>query len=136
MTQTENKKTYDRGYSAERYEGFRQAKNALSQDVFGGRCYLCGSRDGFEEFHFHHILYHPEDSSYARNSKALWTRVLRLREASAHPERFRLLCSNCHRLVTNLGSHILRRFAEQRQPVDLDILLDLAVREVNNRKEG
>jgi 5-methylcytosine-specific restriction endonuclease McrA len=134
--QTLNKKTYDRSYSAERYVKFREEKTAISRDLFGGKCSLCGRTDGYEKFHFHHVLYHDEDSAYKRNSKALWTRLLRVKEAQAHPERFVLLCQSCHRLVTHLGNYFLRRANERKlDAAAIEHLLELTVREVWNRQD-
>ena len=132
--QTPKKIEYDRDYSAERYTEFRALKNQVSLELFGGRCFLCDNTNNYEEYHFHHLAYDPTDSSYARNSKALWTRILRVKEAQAHPERFRLLCPDCHRLVTTLGTHILKRHRLGRRKADLALLMALVEREVENRR--
>jgi hypothetical protein len=135
--QTDKKKEYDRQYKQTQYEEFRKLKDWVTEELFEGECFLCGTQEGHTEFHLHHLRYHPEDSSYARNSKAQWTRNLRLKEAIEHPERFRLLCPACHRMVTTLGNHIIRKTkaADKKRDVDLDLLLNLVVMEVKNRQE-
>jgi hypothetical protein len=57
---------------------------------FGGKCQECGYNRCLAALHFHH-----EDSS----EKDLWSPNrgnASVEEIKAHPERFRLLCSNCH----------------------------------------
>jgi hypothetical protein len=57
---------------------------------FGGKCQECGYNRCLAALHFHH-----QDSS----EKDLWSPNrgnASLDEVQAHPERFRLLCSNCH----------------------------------------
>ena len=52
---------------------------------FGGKCQICGFSECINCLHFHHI-----DST----EKHKWKNVLF--EVQKHPERFRLLCPNCH----------------------------------------
>ena len=57
--------------------------------VFGKACQKCGYSKCFAALHFHHI-----DSS--EKKQWLHTYYKSLLEVEAHPERFNLLCSNCH----------------------------------------
>ena len=56
---------------------------------FGNTCQQCGYTKCLTALHFHHI-----DSS----EKKTWfhSYYRSLREVEAHPERFQLLCANCH----------------------------------------
>lgn len=56
---------------------------------FGGKCNKCGYCRCFSALHFHHT-----DSS----EKYEWSKKggASIREIKAHPERFELLCANCH----------------------------------------
>lgn len=58
-------------------------------DRLGGGCAYCGYNRCIRALHFHH-----HDSTH----KYEWTRSGRvsLEEVEAHPERFLLLCANCH----------------------------------------
>jgi hypothetical protein len=134
--QTPQKKTYDNQYKKARYQEFRAERDRVTLGLFEGKCYLCGNEKDYNAYHFHHLEYHPEDSAYIRNSKAQWTRNLRLQEATNHPERFVLLCPPCHRLVTTLANHVLKKvaIAQQARKVDLDNLMKLVMLEVDNRK--
>jgi 5-methylcytosine-specific restriction endonuclease McrA len=123
----------DTKYARKQYQDFRDEKDAISLGAFGGRCFLCGDTEGYQFFHLHHIDYDPLDSSYKRNSKAQWTRRLRVREATLHPERFRLLCPKCHRLVTSVGTYFLRRL-EVFPNVDPTFFFELALLELKNRQ--
>lgn len=138
MAQTPNKMEYDNQYKKARYGEFRAERDRVTLEIYGGKCFLCGSDHGYNQYHFHHLEYHPEDSAYTRNSKAQWTRNLRLQEATDHPDRFVLLCPPCHRLVTTLGTHLLKKLAIARnaRDVDLEKLLNLVMIEVENRHEG
>jgi hypothetical protein len=134
----QSSRDYGREYTARRYTEFRKQKDQISQEVFGGRCGLCGSTENSGHYHLHHLEYDPEQSAYKRNSKAQWTRTLRLREAQNHPERFELLCQSCHRLVTTLGGYIIRRLkiatGKAEHKPNLEQLFDLLYLEAVNRK--
>lgn len=96
-----DKKAYDREYQRQRavrvYADFHKRRLELFK-VFGNECYLCG-RPAIKGFHLHHTEYHPVESNYKRDSRSMSTRIKRLKEAEAHPERFALLCPHDHRLV-------------------------------------
>ncbi len=124
---------YNRVYAKQRYDDFRVRKDQVSLEHFGGHCFLCGACENYEHYHLHHIEYGP-DADYQRNSKAQWTREMRLREAEEHPERFRLLCPKCHRLVTTVGNYLIRQL-EIRPDVPVEQFLALATLELNNRLE-
>ncbi len=124
---------YNREYAKQKYDDFRVRKDQVSLESFGGKCYLCGSSENYQYYHLHHIEYGP-DSDYVRNSKAQWTREMRLREAEEHPERFRLLCPKCHRLITTAGNYLVRQL-EIRPDVPLGLFQKMVMLEVVNRLE-
>jgi len=94
--QTDKRREYDRLRQRRLYQEFRDLKDHVCLDIMGGECYLCGRTDNANEYHLHHVEYHPTESAYPKNAKSQWARVKRAREAEAHPERFRLLCPKCH----------------------------------------
>ena len=55
----------------------------------GGKCQNCGKEDTLQ---LHHVKY-AEDSPRWNESGEYWKRA---KEALEHPERFELLCKNCH----------------------------------------
>ena len=114
------------------YAKFREAKEKVSLEQFGGKCWLCGKSYGWEGYHLHHIDY-TNESLYERNSKALWTRRLRVAEATEHPERFRLLCPACHRLITGIGNYFVNRFEVLPKDLSIDKVFELAFLETVNR---
>jgi len=61
---------------------------------FGNKCSLCGYDKHLPSLHFHHT-----DSS----EKYLWTCSGKhsIREIEIHPERFMLICANCHGEITH-----------------------------------
>lgn len=65
-----------------------KTKQALI-DLFGGACQACGYNRSHRALHFHH-----KDAS----EKDEWSDTGRasVAEVQAHPERFALLCANCH----------------------------------------
>jgi hypothetical protein len=69
----------------------RRQRKALRQQ-FGGKCSRCGYDRCESALHFHH-----KDGT---GEKYLWNvkgkRGASIREIKAHPERFALLCANCH----------------------------------------
>src|SRR5690349_18746479 len=91
---------YDRERARELYSDFVARKKALAKAHFGKKCYTCGAI-GDSGFHFHHIVY-EQGSAYPRHSKAMNVRLKRLKEAEMFPERFKLLCGRCHRIVEGL----------------------------------
>jgi 5-methylcytosine-specific restriction endonuclease McrA len=119
----------------ERYARFREKKDQISRDFFGGKCFLCGRTDNYQEYHLHHIEYDPEESNYDTHSRAFWTRVRRLKEATEHPERFRLLCQSCHRLITSLGNTLVNEVRVSHRTIETDKLIYLLDRELQNRLE-
>ena len=129
----EKQADYNRRYLAKLYQQFRSRKDQIAEEQFGGRCFLCGSTEGNgHEFHLHHISY--ETAGEHRNTKAMWTRELRLREAEEHPERFRLLCGKCHRLITTVGTYLLRRWQPFDDKAQFDKFLELCLIELINRQ--
>lgn len=54
-------------------------------EQFGGGCKTCGYSQSLRALHFHHINGRPETSTEHI-----------LKEVAEYPERFQLLCSNCH----------------------------------------
>jgi hypothetical protein len=59
---------------------------------FGGVCQLCGYNQCAAALQFHHVDdTHKYDYSGSRGSRSAAPR-----EVEEHPERFRLLCANCH----------------------------------------
>ena len=58
---------------------------------FGGKCSICGYDKCRAALHFHHL---DKSEKYKWNVKG--DKGSSLREIKAHPERFQLLCSNCH----------------------------------------
>lgn len=68
-------------------------KNAIERKAlrvkFGGKCCVCGYDRCFAALHFHHI---DNSEKYEWSNKGNAS----LREIKAHPERFQLLCANCH----------------------------------------
>ncbi len=126
-------RVYNRQYMESLYQRFRAEKDEVSMELFGGCCYMCGDSESYQHFHLHHYVYHPEDSSYRRTSKAMWTRMLRVEEAKANPERFRLLCPRCHRLITSVGTYLLRRLQPISTEISLNRFKELALLELSNR---
>ncbi len=130
----EKRKEYDRQYLRKLYAKFRERKDRLAKEQFDGRCFLCGSTEGDgSHFHLHHTVY-TESSNYTRNSKAMWTREMRLREAEEHPENFALLCEKCHRLVTSVGNYLLTRWQPFDGKLNFDMFAYLMITEMINRQ--
>lgn len=115
----EKRKEYNRQRAQKVYEDFVARKSQL-MEVFGNKCFLCGC-SAKKGFHFHHVSY-TDESSYPRNSKAMSTRLKRLAEAEANPERFKLLCAKCH------GSLELIR-VQLKRGIDIDLLMRLVLDE-------
>jgi len=122
-----NKKEYDRQYMQDRYQDYRQEKDRVHMELFGGTCFVCYRTDGYESFHLHHIEYVEESNRYSRASNDLWSRRQRLSEAASHPERFRLLCPRCHSKVGFLG-----RKLRKMTGMDMERLVLLARLEADN----
>lgn len=59
---------------------------------FGGKCEKCGYCKCFAALHFHHRDGTGEKYDWNAKGKS----GASLREIRAHPERFQLLCANCH----------------------------------------
>jgi hypothetical protein len=104
------------------YGRFRNQKDTLTYEVFGGKCNLCDTTKGNPcHYHLHHLVY-VGDYHYPRNTKFQWTREQRVKEATAHPERFMLLCESCHRAITRSGSYFLTRL-QPLQPEARQLML-------------
>lgn len=65
-------------------------------EVFGGSCSLCGYSQHVGALVFHHV-----DASEKSEWQNGWRRngKVSLGEIEAHPERFQLLCANCHFII-------------------------------------
>jgi hypothetical protein len=65
-------------------------ERARIKEAFGGKCSKCGYNRCSAALHFHH----------KRRRQGMWKTFKKgsvsLRELRAHPERFVLLCANCH----------------------------------------
>ncbi len=72
----------------------RDARAELRQ-AYGGKCQRCGYDRCQEALHFHHL-----DSSEKRKFRS--SGGTSVRELRQHPERFELLCANCHTEVHSL----------------------------------
>ena len=96
-----DRKPRDRKYSQRNYRLFQMRKRIVVA-LLGGQCRVCKTREAPRGFHLHHISYHETESNYPRHSKSMSVREKRLAEAEAHPERFRLLCGKCHRLIETI----------------------------------
>jgi hypothetical protein len=74
----------------------RRERKIKLASKFGGQCKMCGYNTYIGALHFHHT-----DSSekylYGKHGSAS------LKEVTEHPERFILLCANCHALSHFLG---------------------------------
>lgn len=64
-----------------------RARRAQLRQNFGGKCEQCGYDRCKAALHFHHRDGRTEDEMGKR---------VRLKEVREHPERFQLLCANCH----------------------------------------
>jgi predicted HNH restriction endonuclease len=64
-----------------------RALRAALRTMFGGGCQTCGYDRCQAALHFHHRDGRPEGERGRR---------VRLQEVQAYPERFTLLCANCH----------------------------------------
>lgn len=93
----EEKKEYDRAHNKALYTQFQEQRVKVFA-LLGDECYLCRI-PAVKGFHLHHISYHKTESAYARHSNSMNTRLKRSQEAFDHPERFKLLCPQCHRKV-------------------------------------
>jgi len=67
---------------------------AEAKRSFGGKCSACGYARCQAALHFHHVNGRLPESK--RGS-------VRIQEVRAHPERFALLCANCHIELHNPG---------------------------------
>jgi predicted HNH restriction endonuclease len=94
MAQTERKIKYDREYDKRKYEKYKQERKEVLESM-GNCCEVCGLFGG--QLHLHH-KYYDEKSDYPRTSNG-WSRIRRVREAKAEPEKFALLCNKCHKSV-------------------------------------
>lgn len=68
----------------------RQQRRELKES-FGGACQDCGYAKNWAALHFHHIV---PDEKYDWTPKGKGGASIR--EITKHPERFKLLCANCH----------------------------------------
>ena len=66
--------------------------------LLGGKCIFCGSKTALQRHHIKYDKYYPKKRKV--NGKWVGYRLNPVYEALKHPERFHLLCSKCHRVVT------------------------------------
>lgn len=97
-TNPADRREYNRQRAARLYAEYVERRDRLMATLFGGKCFTCDKAAG-KHFHLHHVEYHETESAYARSGRSLHVRILRVAEAEAHPERFRLLCGRCHRIL-------------------------------------
>jgi len=90
---SERKKKYDRKHGQTKYQKYKEERKEVLESM-GNCCEICGHTG---VLHLHHKWY-DEKSDYPRTSNG-WSRIRRVREAKAEPEKFALLCNRCHRSV-------------------------------------
>lgn len=95
-----NRKEYDRKHSKEIYAQYKSERITVLK-LFSSKCYCCGSIEQ-DKLCLHH-KYYDDESNYPRTSNG-WSRIRRIREAKANPDKFTLLCGACHRLIHSLLS--------------------------------
>ena len=95
-----DRKIYDNKRAKQQYEKFQQRRADLLIKL-GNVCYLCNA-DAIKGFHLHHLEYDEVESNYPRHSKSMSVRIKRLEEAENNPERFKLLCPKCHRILSGI----------------------------------
>jgi 5-methylcytosine-specific restriction endonuclease McrA len=88
----------------------REARNEL-RIRFGGKCQVCGYSHCLAALQFHHL--DPAEKEGWRNAP--------VREVKHHPERFQLVCSNCHHELHEAG----RGGCAQPRDVDTNVLLPI-----------
>jgi 5-methylcytosine-specific restriction endonuclease McrA len=91
----EKKREADRQRQRRIYDDFITRRETLIKK-FGHRCQHCGVTVEREDSQFHHTEYHPTESAYPKTCKTMSIRLKRLAEVESHPERFKLLCVDCH----------------------------------------
>jgi len=78
--------------SKRRFGEKEREERASIKESFGNRCLVCGYDRCLAALHFHH----------KHGRQGMWKKLFKkkgsvqLRELKAHPERFVLLCANCH----------------------------------------
>jgi hypothetical protein len=98
-----DRKEYDRKRAKEMYDVFKARRDKLLKEQFGDQCFLCYKKTtkGRPGMHLHHLFY-GDESNYPKNGKLMAIRIKRVEEAEQFPERFKLLCPRCHRMVESL----------------------------------
>lgn len=124
-----DRKIYDKERAKQQYEKFQQRRADILVKL-GNSCYLCDT-EAQKGFHLHHIEYHSTESDYPRHSKSMHVRWKRLKEAENNPQRFKLLCPKCHRVLSGIENLV----------TDINIdklfgLLKISTGEVFNRTLG
>jgi hypothetical protein len=80
--------------------------------TLGGRCVRCGLDDG-RVLEVHHL----DNDGHADRRQGITGRTVRfMKMVRSHPEKYCLLCANCHRLVSfwdNGDRPFFRRFTEE-----------------------
>lgn len=78
-----------------------RAERLSLKQSFGGKCNRCGYSKCNAALHFHHND-SSEKKTYSKKGSS------NLKELRLHPERFELLCANCHFEEHNLENEQLR----------------------------
>lgn len=74
-----------------RWRDKERAERQSLREQFGGKCSRCNYDRCMQALHFHHL-----DSSEKYEWNVKGKGGASLREIKQHPERFQLLCANCH----------------------------------------
>lgn len=106
-----NRKPYDKQRAVRLYQEFKERKSKLIFDVMGGKCALC-EKLAQQNFHLHHVIY-DQESNYPRHSKNMWVRQKRLKEAEKNPDKFKLLCPQCHLKISSFNC-IVEKFTLEK----------------------
>jgi hypothetical protein len=96
-----DRKEYDKQRAKNLYSLFI-ARREKAVESFGKSCFLCKENGKRKDFQFHHLWYHPIESNYDVHAKSMWIREKRLKEVEEHPERFVLLCGECHGTIEGI----------------------------------
>ncbi len=81
--------TICRTCSKKQWRTIEKEKRKSLKEQFGGKCNRCDYSKCFAALHFHH-LDSSEKYKYSKKGDAS------LKEIQQHPERFELICANCH----------------------------------------
>ena len=112
-----DRKTYDRERARRIYKEFQERRKILFRNL-GNECYMC-HKEAIKGFHLHHVEYHEVESNYPTHSKSMYVRLKRLNEAENNPTRFRLLCPNCHQLISSWEYSLSKRNVDKQRLLEL-----------------